>query len=223
MKFLPISLLCAIAHLCRTHAAYLAVHEQANLQEGFMMSSTLDERDSQYLCDVMIDKEAFQISVHSTSVTLLHSPDDWSTSPLDGRELSDEFMGFIKQHFRTNAGQSGAPMSTPDRSHLHPSAYPSFRVDSLSISCQQSVIPGSALRRRIGFMHVIDLLSIVGVGFLAAIASGVAALLRRQDCASSTVTDIPRSLQLNHLHERPATYGSGETEYVFDYIKSKLG
>lgn len=69
-------------------------------------------------------------------------------------------------------------------------------------------------------MHAIDLLSIIGVGFLAATASGVAALLRRHDQQKRTETDIPRSISLNYLHEHP---NSDDTEQVFDYIKSKLG
>ncbi|KAJ3791290.1 hypothetical protein GGU11DRAFT_576834 [Lentinula aff. detonsa] len=217
LKFLLFSLLCTIICLCGTHAAYISIHDQkqswAGLQEGLMVTPALDELDTQYLCDVMIANDAFQISVHATS------SDNWLTTYLDGTELPKEYIAVIDQHLRTNLGQTTSPTSTSDHDHSYSLSSSSSPGTSSSISCKRLDISGSALRQRIGFMHIIDLLSIIGVGFLAATASGIAALLRRHDHQRPS-TEIPRFLQLNHLHERPH---SDETDYAFDYIKSKLG
>ncbi|KAJ3997571.1 hypothetical protein F5050DRAFT_1392362 [Lentinula boryana] len=217
LKFLPFSLLSIIICLCGTHAAYISIHDQkqswAGLQEGLMVTPALDELDTQYLCDVMIANDAFQISVHATS------SDNWATTSLDGKEFPKEYITVIDQHLRIKLGQTIPPTSTSDHDHSYPLTSSPILGTSPSISCQRLVISGSALRQRIGFMHIIDLLSIVGVGFLAATASGIAALLRRHD-HQRPAAEIPRPFQLNHLHERPK---SDETDYAFDYIKSKLG
>ncbi|KAJ3775547.1 hypothetical protein FB446DRAFT_394021 [Lentinula raphanica] len=219
MKFLPISLLCAIIFLCSTNAAYISIHDQkqswAGLQEGLMVTPALDELDSQYLCDVTIADEAFQIAVHATS------PDDWATTSVDGKELPNEYITVIDQHLRTSLGQlSSSPTTMSDHVQSSPMTRSSSDTAFPSITCKRSVVAGSALRRRVGFMHIIDLLSIIGVGVLAVTAQGIATLLRRHDDFNQPVTEFVRTSRLNHLHERP---DNDETEYVFDYIKSKLG
>ncbi|KAJ4491378.1 hypothetical protein C8J55DRAFT_504059 [Lentinula edodes] len=217
MKFPPIVLFYVAACVCATQAAYLSIRDQeqpwAGFQEGIMITSVLDDLDAQYLCDVTIDKEIFQISVHSTS------QDDWTSHTLDGRELPDEHITIIDEQLRIEVGHLSASTSTPKDAHSSPLSPPSFSDTRSSISCQHISSASSTFRRRIGFMHAIDLLSIIGVGFLAATASGVAALLRRHDQQKRIGTDVPRSLRLDYLHEHP---DSDDTEQVFDYIKSKL-
>ncbi|GAW05712.1 hypothetical protein LENED_007587 [Lentinula edodes] len=101
MKFLSTSLLFVVACVWATQAAYLSIHDQeqswAGFQEGIMITPVLDELDSHFLCDVTIDNEVFQISVHSTS------EDDWTSNTLDGRELPDEHITIIDQHLRLEA------------------------------------------------------------------------------------------------------------------------
>ncbi|KAJ4468962.1 hypothetical protein C8R41DRAFT_632207 [Lentinula lateritia] len=138
----------------------------------------------------------------------------------DGRELSDEHITIIDQHLRFEVEHLTAPTYNSKDAHSSPLSPPSFSITHSSISCQHVGFASSTFRRRIGFMHAIDLLSIIGVGFLAATASGVAALLRRHDQQKRIETDIPRSLQLDYLHEHP---NGDDTEQLFDYIKSKLG
>ncbi|KAJ3865536.1 hypothetical protein EV359DRAFT_80371 [Lentinula novae-zelandiae] len=218
MKFLSTSLLYVVACVWATQAAYLSIHDQeqpwTGFQEGIMMTPVLDELESHYLCDVTIDNEVFQISVHSTS------QDDWTSNTLDGRELPEEHITIIDQHLRFEVEHLTGSTSTSKDAHSSPLSPSSFSITHSSISCQHVGFASSTFRRRIGFMHAIDLLSIIGVGFLAATASGVAALLRRHDQQKRTETDIPRSLQLDYLHEHP---NGDDTEQVFDYIKSKLG
>ncbi|KAJ3811886.1 hypothetical protein EV368DRAFT_80970 [Lentinula lateritia] len=217
MKFLSTTLLYVAACVWATQAAYLSIHDQeqpwAGFQEGIMITPVLDELDSQYLCDVTIDNEVFQISVHSTS------QDDWTSNTLDGREPPDEHITIIDQYFRLAVEHLAGSTSTSKDAHSSPLSPSSSSDTHSSISCQHVGFASSTFRRRIGFMHAIDLLSIIGVGFLAATASGVAALLRRYDQLKRHETDIPRALQLDYLHEHP---NSDDTEQVFDYIKSKL-
>ncbi|KIK69519.1 hypothetical protein GYMLUDRAFT_33889 [Collybiopsis luxurians FD-317 M1] len=223
MKFLFI----AIACLCSsTYAAYLSFDDHSKpwtgFEEGVLLPPPIDDLDSQYLCDVMIGDEAFQISVHSTS------PDEWIPAYVNERHLTQEYVTLINQHLRMNIGRSsGPPTTTSHRVHSSPLAHSPLNPTSPTISCKRPTQSTSIFHRKIGFMHVIDLLSILGVGFVAAAASGVAALLRRHDHHHHhhpvIVAPVPRRPRLDHFLERPSTENSDDTEYAFNYIKSKLG
>jgi len=223
MKLFLIAFPCALAFLCTTYAAYLAVDDQSKpwtgFQEGLFLTFPLDELESHYLCDVLIGNEAFQIDIHSSST------DDWVAAPRNERNLPQEYVNLINQHLKASVGPSGVPASNRVPSS-HIARFTSKHVTPI-ISCQRPTtqIPCSVLQRRIGFMHVIDLLSILAVGLLAAAATGIAAVLRRHDHLKRPViiTHSPRMARLDQLHELPSVHNLEETEYVFDYIKSKLG
>jgi len=220
MKLLPIALPGALAYLCSTYAAYLAVDDQlkpwTGFQEGLLMLPSHNEHDSHHLCDVMIGNDKFQVDVHSTS------SDEWVVSPRDERNLPQEYVTLINQHLKANA-----PTSTSNHVHSSPLAQSTSKYAPPIITCQRPAaqVPCSILQRRIGFMHVIDLLSIVAVGLFAAIATCIAAVLRRNDQTTRSVTmaNTPRLVRLDQLRERPSPFNLEETEYVFDYIKCKLG
>jgi len=222
MNLLPIALICAIGQLCSSYAAYIAVEDPSipwtsfqdaalPVSEGLLLAPLLHDLDSHYLCDVVIGNEAFQISVHSAS------PNTWIPAPTVERILPSEYVNLINDHFS----------SSSHRPHFSPPAHsPSNAAGLPAISCRRPA-DHSVLQQRIGFMHVIDFLSILGVGFLAAVASSVAALLRRRDHHLKRPDSAPPMVmqwgRLDHLHERPSLDNRHETEYVFSYIKSKLG
>jgi hypothetical protein len=214
MKLLLLALPYALASLSATYAAYLSVHDHSKswtgFQEDLWLAPPLGDLDSHYICDVAIGEDAFQISVHSAS------PDDWSTADIDEKHLSEEHVTYINQHLRTNLGRS-----TSKREYHSPS----LLKLSTTISCRHPTQPKSVLQQRIGFMHVVDFLSILGVGFVAATASGVAAWLRRHEHSkrSDVMTALSRQPRLDHFHEHPSTDNLHETEFALNYIKSKLG
>jgi len=231
MKLLPIALPCAFFCLCGTHAAYLSIENHSkpwtsfqditlSANEGLLLALPIHDMDSHYLCDVVIENQAFQISVHS------ESPDNWIATPMVERSLPQEYVSLINEHLTTSAG---LPTTTTfNRAHSSPplNVAPIISCKPCPINQQSS----SVLQQRIGFMHVIDLLSIVGVGFLAAAATGVAALFRRHDHLKRSGRIInmksctpPQWGRLDHFHERPSMDNHDETEYVFNYIRNKLG
>ncbi|KAF5385659.1 hypothetical protein D9757_005461 [Collybiopsis confluens] len=224
MKLLSIVLAC----LCSsTFAAYLSVNDQlkpwTGFDEGVLLPPPVDELDSHYLCDVTIGDDAFQISVHSSS------PDEWASAYADVSHLSHEYVTLINQHLRMSiASRLSTTTYESNLVHSSPLAHPpSNLTPPPTISCKHPIHSTSIFRRRIGFMHVIDLLSIIGVGFVAAAASGLAALLRRNDRhhvkGPIIVAPTPRRPRIDHFHERPSIDNDDETEYAFHYIKTNQG
>jgi hypothetical protein len=235
MKLLPIALPSIIACLCSNIvlAAYLSIEDHSNPwtsfhdialaeNEGLLLTLPVHDPDSHYLCDVVIgNHEAFQISVHS------ESPDNWIATPMVERSLAQEYVTLLNEHIKTTAGRSDHGRATSNPSQLAHSLMNNAVAPIITCKRPVNQRSGSVLQQRIGFMHLIDVLSIVGVGFLAATASGIAAWFRRHDHLKRPVAITNyhsyARCRLDHLHERPSMDNHDETEYVFNYIKNKLG
>jgi len=229
MKLLFLATTCL--WLCGTHAAYLSIEDHSTpwtsfhdiTHEGLLLTPPPHDSDAHYLCDVMIENhETFQISVHS------ESPDNWIATPMAETDLPAEYVTLINEHLKTS---TGLPTGTLNRARSSPRPHSHYGSPSSTapiISCKPHINqrPTSFLHQRVGFMHLIDLLSILGVGFFAAAMSGAAAVLRRRDHLKRrpvTVMDIKcASRLLDHLHELPSVDNRVETEYVFNYLQSKL-
>jgi len=225
MKLLILATTCLL--LCGTHAAYLSIEDHSTpwtsfhdiTHEGLLLTPPPHDLDAHYICDVVIEnKDAFQISVHS------ESPDNWIATPMTEKDLPAEYVTLINDHLKAS---TGLPTGTSNRAHPPPRAHYGSSTAPM-ISCKRHINqrPASLMHQRVGFMHLIDLLSILGVGFFAAAMSGAAAVLRRRDHLKRrpvTVLDAKyASRLLDHLHELPSVDNRVETEYVLNYLQSKL-
>ncbi|KAG7088422.1 hypothetical protein E1B28_012417 [Marasmius oreades] len=168
--------------LCVANPMYLNIQNSPNRlslsldinDAGHRLPCHHDEDHIQYLCRISGGDAEMKVTIDSSTEN--HS---W-LSRANGQLLQDfttTERKVIEKYIRL--------------AHDSHTSYPTLleeSLDSLRVECIQST-HDHWIHKKIGFLHVVDVLSILGVGIIALTASGIALMVGRSDKVS-TVVDI---------------------------------